>query len=45
MAADDALVALEPPLQAFELGPIGRQANTEQANLAALDFGLQTTSQ
>jgi hypothetical protein len=44
VAADDALVAFEPPFQAFELGPVGRQANAEQADFAALGFGLQTIS-
>jgi hypothetical protein len=44
MTLDDLLVAFEPALQAFELWPIGRQADAEQADLAALDAGFQMTS-
>jgi len=42
--ADDLLVAFKPALQAFELWPIGRQSNAEQANLASLGAGFQMTS-
>jgi hypothetical protein len=44
VAADDLLVAFEPPLQAFELWPIGRQADAEKTDLASLGAEFQMTS-
>jgi hypothetical protein len=41
---DDALVALQPALQAFELRPVCGQANAEQPDLPSVGLGFQTTS-
>ena len=44
VAADDALVAFQPALQALELRPVSRQANAEQPDFSSLGLGFQTTS-
>lgn len=44
MATDDLLVTFKPAFEAFELRPIGRQANTKQADLTSLGAGFQMTS-
>jgi hypothetical protein len=44
MTVDDALVAFQPALQTFELGPVSGQANAEQPDLPSVGLGFQTTS-
>jgi hypothetical protein len=44
VTVDDALVAFQPALQTFELGPVSGQANAEQPDLPSVGLGFQTTS-
>jgi hypothetical protein len=44
MTVDNALVAFQPTLEAFELRPVCGQANAEQPDLPSVGLGFQTTS-